>query len=81
VLPILPHVGNTDTTLTGNAVVFAIYIDSYLFVFATAILQLALGVNTSLAFCSGAIFLCLACYVTTKVVRLTTRTQQIFELA
>ncbi|KJZ70545.1 hypothetical protein HIM_10048 [Hirsutella minnesotensis 3608] len=47
--------------------VFAIYIDSYLFVFATAILQHSVGVNSSLSTCEGAILLCLVCYVTTKV--------------
>ncbi|ODA75827.1 hypothetical protein RJ55_08649 [Drechmeria coniospora] len=46
--------------------VFAIYVDSYLFVFATAILQHAIGINMSLATCEGAILLCLVCYVTTK---------------
>ncbi|KAK1992447.1 hypothetical protein LX36DRAFT_296906 [Colletotrichum falcatum] len=47
--------------------VFAIYTDSYLFVFVTAILQFALGVNTSIRICDGAILLCLVCYVTTKL--------------
>ncbi|EFZ02990.2 hypothetical protein MAA_00064 [Metarhizium robertsii ARSEF 23] len=46
--------------------VFAIYVDSYMFVFATAILQQSIGVNSSLTTCQGAILLCLACYVTTK---------------
>ncbi|KAK4090403.1 hypothetical protein Purlil1_5075 [Purpureocillium lilacinum] len=47
--------------------VFAIYIDSYAFVFATATLQHAFGVNSSQATCEGAILLCLVCYVTTKI--------------
>ncbi|KOS22961.1 hypothetical protein ESCO_003616 [Escovopsis weberi] len=51
--------------------VFAIYLDSYLFVFATAILQHSLGVNTSFAICEAAILLCLLFYVTTKIVRIT----------
>ncbi|EGY15615.1 uncharacterized protein VDAG_06779 [Verticillium dahliae VdLs.17] len=46
--------------------VFLIYIDSYLFVFVTGLLQFALGVNTSFSICDGAILLCLVCYVTTK---------------
>ncbi|CAG9938988.1 unnamed protein product, partial [Clonostachys rosea f. rosea IK726] len=46
--------------------VFAINIDSYLFVFTTALLQHAFGVNYSKQLCEGAILLCLACYVTTK---------------
>lgn len=53
--------------LTQPAVVFAIYIDSMLFVIVTAILQQIFGVNSSYAMCHGAILLCLVCYVTTKV--------------
>ena len=47
--------------------VFAIYVDSYAFVFATSILQHSLGVNSSFQLCESAILLCLAFYVTTKV--------------
>lgn len=47
--------------------VFAIYADSFLFVFATAILQFGLGVDHSLSVCESAILLCLVCYVTTKI--------------
>ncbi|KAK3397233.1 hypothetical protein B0T20DRAFT_440919 [Sordaria brevicollis] len=49
-------------------VVFAIYADSFLFVFATAILQFGFGVDTSGSICESAILLCLACYVTTKFI-------------
>ncbi|KAK3345242.1 hypothetical protein B0H65DRAFT_558204 [Neurospora tetraspora] len=48
--------------------VFAIYADSFLFVFATAILQFGFGVDTSASICESAILLCLACYVTTKFI-------------
>ncbi len=48
-------------------VVFAIYIDSFLFVFATGILQFGYGVDHSMSVCESAILLCLVCYVTTKV--------------
>ncbi|EEU47966.1 uncharacterized protein NECHADRAFT_75079 [Fusarium vanettenii 77-13-4] len=48
-------------------IVFAIYIDSYCFVFATALLQQVFGVNTNYNICHGAILLCLVCYVTTKI--------------
>lgn len=48
-------------------VVFAIYIDSSLFVLATAVLQFGFGVSYSAAACETAILLCLICYVTTKV--------------
>ncbi|KAK0706839.1 hypothetical protein B0T26DRAFT_655751, partial [Lasiosphaeria miniovina] len=50
--------------------VFAIYSDSFLFVFATAILQFAFGVDHSISVCESAILLCLACYVTTKLIYL-----------
>ncbi|KAL7923049.1 hypothetical protein ACQKWADRAFT_291086 [Trichoderma austrokoningii] len=48
--------------------VFAIYIDSYIFVVATAVLQHSLGVNSGSRICEAEIILCLACYVTTKVI-------------
>jgi hypothetical protein len=48
-------------------VVLAIYADSSVFVFATAILQFGFGVGYSGSVCESAILLCLACYVTTKV--------------
>jgi hypothetical protein len=47
--------------------VFAIYTDSFLFVFATGILQFGFGVGYSGQVCESAILLCLVCYVTTKV--------------
>ncbi|UKZ54678.1 hypothetical protein TrVGV298_008490 [Trichoderma virens] len=50
--------------------VFAIYIDSYIFVIATAVLQHSLGVNSSYGICEAAIILCLVCYVTTKFIYL-----------
>ncbi|KHN94015.1 uncharacterized protein MAM_08144 [Metarhizium album ARSEF 1941] len=68
----IPHGNDVCSRLTWRlaAVVFAIYIDSYLFVFATAILQQSVGVNSSLSTCEGAILLCLACYVSTKFIYL-----------
>ncbi|KAL9489554.1 hypothetical protein ACSS6W_001831 [Trichoderma asperelloides] len=50
--------------------VFAIYIDSYLFVVATTILEHSLGVNSGFGICEAEIILCLACYVTTKFIYL-----------
>ncbi|KID91563.1 hypothetical protein MGU_01533 [Metarhizium guizhouense ARSEF 977] len=47
--------------------VFAIYTDSYIFVFASAMLQHSIGLNASLRTCDSAILICLVCYVTTKV--------------
>ncbi|KKP07443.1 hypothetical protein THAR02_00505 [Trichoderma harzianum] len=58
--------------------VFAIYVDSYLFVIATAVLQHSLGVNSSYGICEAAIFLCLVCYVTTKVMSMFSDLQFIY---
>ncbi|RYC61829.1 hypothetical protein CHU98_g4370 [Xylaria longipes] len=46
--------------------VFAIYIDSFLFVFTTSVLKFGFGFASGSAFCEGAILLCLICYVSTK---------------
>ena len=46
--------------------VIVIYVDSYIFVFITAVFK-DYGVNASFDICQGAILLCLACYLTTKV--------------
>ncbi|ATY64000.1 hypothetical protein A9K55_004050 [Cordyceps militaris] len=62
--------GMADISSLTLKVVFAIYVDSYCFVFATAMLQHAFGVNRNLDVCRGAILLCLACYVTTKFIYL-----------
>jgi hypothetical protein len=51
-------------------VVFAIYIDSFLFVFATSVLKFGFGVEYSASACEAAILLCLTCYVTSKVLNL-----------
>ncbi|KAI0601856.1 hypothetical protein F4775DRAFT_356628 [Biscogniauxia sp. FL1348] len=48
-------------------VVYAIFVDSWLFVLVTAILHYGLGFNSHPNVCSAAIFLCLVCYVTTKI--------------
>ncbi|KAF2685542.1 hypothetical protein K458DRAFT_364394 [Lentithecium fluviatile CBS 122367] len=47
--------------------ILAIYIDSFLFVFATAILTRGTGINESQGVCDGGILLCLVCYMTTKI--------------
>ncbi|KAF3770176.1 hypothetical protein M406DRAFT_241925, partial [Cryphonectria parasitica EP155] len=47
--------------------VFCIYLDSFLFVFATAVLKFGLGLDSSYAVCDGAILLCLVAYISTKV--------------
>ncbi|KAH8682889.1 hypothetical protein BGZ60DRAFT_398913 [Tricladium varicosporioides] len=47
--------------------IFAIYIDSLLFIITTAILVWAYGLNKTHAICSTAIYLCLAFYMSTKI--------------
>ncbi|OIW27947.1 hypothetical protein CONLIGDRAFT_455527 [Coniochaeta ligniaria NRRL 30616] len=48
-------------------VAVAIYIDSWIFVFATAIIQFGFGVDFSFPVCDSAILLCLLCYVSSKI--------------
>ncbi|KAI4760196.1 hypothetical protein E4T51_06765 [Aureobasidium sp. EXF-12344] len=48
-------------------VIIAIYIDSFLFIFCTAVLSKAYSLNQSAGICDGAILLCLLCYMTTKI--------------
>ncbi|KAH7016065.1 uncharacterized protein B0I36DRAFT_254931, partial [Microdochium trichocladiopsis] len=49
-------------------IVFAIFLDSWLFVFVTAILKFGVGLGASFGICQGGILLCLVCYVTTKLI-------------
>jgi hypothetical protein len=51
----------------NDVVILIIYFDSFCFVFATALINQGLGLNTSSAVCSGAIYICLAFYMTTKI--------------
>lgn len=48
-------------------VIFAIYIDSILFIIATNILADGFGVNLNQGVCSSTILLCITCYLSTKV--------------
>ncbi|KID63333.1 hypothetical protein MAN_07534, partial [Metarhizium hybridum] len=57
----------STSVLTLFLMVFAIYADSYIFVFASAMLQHSIGLNASFRTCDSAILICLVCYVTTKV--------------
>lgn len=43
-----------------------IYVDSFLFVFVTALFK-DIGLNNNPEICEGAILLCLICYMTTKI--------------
>ncbi|KAF7533316.1 hypothetical protein G7054_g7178 [Neopestalotiopsis clavispora] len=49
-------------------VIFAIYIDSWLFVAISSVLRWGPGINMDWDMCSAAIFLCLACYLSTKLI-------------
>ncbi|KAF7532922.1 hypothetical protein G7054_g7550 [Neopestalotiopsis clavispora] len=49
-------------------VILAIYIDSWCFVAISMILRWGPGINNDFDMCSTAIFLCLACYISTKFV-------------
>jgi hypothetical protein len=55
-------------SLTLHKVIIAIYVDSFLFIFCTAVLSKAYSLNQSAGICDGAILLCLLCYMTTKIV-------------
>ncbi|UPX19266.1 uncharacterized protein EKO05_0009535 [Ascochyta rabiei] len=48
-------------------VVLMIYVDSILFVLASSIIVHGLGINSSRSICEAGIFLCLICYMTTKI--------------
>ncbi|KAH8896531.1 hypothetical protein GQ53DRAFT_818812 [Thozetella sp. PMI_491] len=52
----------------GLWLVFAIYGDSLIFVFATEILRNGLGIDSNLAVCDAAILLCLVFYVSSKLI-------------
>ncbi|KAI0181371.1 hypothetical protein GGR52DRAFT_32742 [Hypoxylon sp. FL1284] len=47
--------------------VVAIYVNSWIFVFGSAIIDYGIGVDSSLAVCSAAILLCLFFYISTKI--------------
>ncbi|KEQ96917.1 hypothetical protein AUEXF2481DRAFT_620082 [Aureobasidium subglaciale EXF-2481] len=58
---------NWKTITMTNALIIAIYVDSFLFIFCTAILSKAFSLNQSAGICDGAILLCLISYMTTKI--------------
>jgi hypothetical protein len=49
------------------AVIFAIFIDSWLFVFSSTVLQSSFGLNSGPRACDAGILLCLVCYLSSKV--------------
>ncbi|KEQ72318.1 hypothetical protein M436DRAFT_27196, partial [Aureobasidium namibiae CBS 147.97] len=60
-------VTNWKTLPLTNILIIAIYVDSFLFIFCTAVLSKAYSLNQSAGICDGAILLCLASYMTTKI--------------
>ncbi|TPX11013.1 uncharacterized protein E0L32_008050 [Thyridium curvatum] len=55
------------TVLAIFLIIFGIYIDSYVFVFATGLLLFGFSIDRSTPACDAAILLCLCCYVSTKI--------------
>jgi hypothetical protein len=53
--------------LNSPLVLFAIYVDSMVFIVVTSVLEHGFGLNLNQTICSSAILLCLVCYMTTKV--------------
>ncbi|KAA8911140.1 hypothetical protein FN846DRAFT_467910 [Sphaerosporella brunnea] len=47
--------------------IFAIFIDSWLFVFSSTVLQSSFGLNSGARACDAGILLCLVCYLSSKV--------------
>lgn len=47
--------------------VLAVFLDSWLFVLSSTILQASFGLNSSLRACDAGILLCLVCYLSSKV--------------
>lgn len=47
--------------------IFGIFIDSWLFVFSSTVLQTSFGLNSSPRACDAGILLCLVCYLSSKV--------------
>jgi hypothetical protein len=58
---------SSEKCADGQTVVLVIYVDSLVFIFATAILEHGLGLNSNMGVCGAAILLCLACYLSTKL--------------
>jgi hypothetical protein len=52
------------------AVIFAIFVDSWLFVFSSTVLQSSFGLNSGPKACDAGILLCLVCYLSSKVLLL-----------
>ncbi|RVD88110.1 uncharacterized protein DFL_002306 [Arthrobotrys flagrans] len=48
--------------------VLGVYLDSWLFVFSSTVLNVAFGLRSSITACNASILLCLICYLTTKII-------------
>ncbi|KAF3925006.1 hypothetical protein AA313_de0202902 [Arthrobotrys entomopaga] len=48
--------------------VLAVYVDSWLFVVSSTVLNIAFGLRSSVTACNAGILLCLICYLTTKII-------------
>lgn len=47
--------------------IFGIFIDSWLFIFSSTVLQSSFGLNSGIGACDAGILLCLVCYLSSKV--------------
>lgn len=59
--------GTRSWKSADRLVILAIYVDSLLFIFSTSVLRGSWSLNDSTALCQAAILLCLACYMSTKI--------------
>ncbi|KAI5791318.1 hypothetical protein FPQ18DRAFT_259619 [Pyronema domesticum] len=50
--------------------IFGIFIDNWLFIFSSTVLQSSFGLNTSLKTCDAGILLCSVCYLSSKLIYL-----------
>ncbi|KAF3926019.1 hypothetical protein ABW20_dc0108127 [Dactylellina cionopaga] len=48
--------------------ILGVYLDSWLFVFSSTVLNSAFGLRSSVTACNAGILLCLICYLTTKII-------------
>lgn len=63
----LVRVGDLSSLPLARWLVLAVFLDSWLFVLSSTILQASFGLNSSLRACDAGILLCLVCYLSSKV--------------
>jgi len=63
----LVRFGDLSSLPLARWLVLAVFLDSWLFVLSSTILQASFGLNSSLRACDAGILLCLVCYLSSKV--------------